>query len=549
MAVVRSRSTDDDPSPAVLRFSPLRDPGLLLPPAASELPLDHHQSHTDAATAASSPSGVSGAVLSPAHRFLGEHCRGGNLPQSPLGGKFRRRHRPPGAHEILFRADSPPAAGSPLSRAVHTQSPLARTRISSPRTQSPRIFPGSPRATVPFKAAHHHHARNARPAHALFVPDNPLLAEIFSPHSASAGPWARAFAESSRASVTPRETARPLPADFSAARIPGETPPSLACDIPPTFWELPRARDEPPPKSIGVFARLSVLKQQPPPHPQPQQQGSLQGTQTEQCRSDDLSDGATSLKPGVIRRWRSFGRRSAGSGSSRRHTECHVDVEASGAGGSKSGASGRKSEFSGNSSIKETVRSRIDIGQPLRLVRSLSARVAERIEGRTVRETGNGGLDPDNVVTCRGMPIPRHEAEAKRERGNRRGKRVSKSGPLTPSRRTGGEVRQGKQGQGFEGGEKVGCSGTRETLAGAVDGIGCGCRYCSDAVPASAAGDASAALHQEFGVNEEVMAVIGGEEEEACQSGSSFLSLVAAAVQGAGRLDDADETVASYCRT
>ncbi|CAI7797151.1 unnamed protein product [Closterium sp. NIES-53] len=287
MAVVRSRSSDD-PSPAVPRFSLLRDPGLLLPPAASELPLeDHHQYHTDAAiaadpaTVASDPSGVSGAVLSPAHRFLGEHCRGGNLPQSPLNGKFRRRqggsplprHRPAGAHEVFLRANSPPAAGSPLSRAVHTHSPLARTRISSPRAQGPRIFPGSPRATVPFKAAHHHHARNARPAHALLVPDNPLLAEIFSPHSASAGPWARALAESSRASVTPRDTARPLPADFFAARIPGEAPPSLACDIPPTFWELPRARDEPPPKIIGVFARLSVQKQQPPPHPQPQQQG------------------------------------------------------------------------------------------------------------------------------------------------------------------------------------------------------------------------------------------------------------------------------------
>ncbi|CAI5969702.1 unnamed protein product [Closterium sp. NIES-65] len=265
MAAVRSRSSDDDPSPVIPRFSPLRDPGLLLPPVASELPLeDHHQSHTDAATAASAPSGVSGAVLSPAHRSLGEHCRGGNLLQSPLSGKFRRRqagsplprHKPPGAHEDFLRADSPPAAGSPLSRAVHAHSHLARTRISSSRAQSPRIFPGSPRATVPFKAAHHHHARSAHPAHVLLVPDNPLLAEIFSPHSAAAGPWARALAESSRESVTPRDTARPLPADFSAARIPGEAPPSLACDIPPTFWELPRARDDAPPKSIGVFARL-----------------------------------------------------------------------------------------------------------------------------------------------------------------------------------------------------------------------------------------------------------------------------------------------------
>ncbi|CAI5477949.1 unnamed protein product [Closterium sp. Yama58-4] len=270
MAVVRSRSSDDDPSQAGPQFSQLRDQGLLPPPipqhdhgplpplVTSELPLeDCHQSQTDAAIAASAaiaataagvPSGVSGAVLSPAHRYLGEHCRGANLPQSPLSGKFRRRQAgsplPRHRLEIFPRADSLPAAGSPLSRAVHAHSPLARTRISSPRAQSPRIFPRSPRATVPFKAAHHHHARKARPAHALLVPDNPLLAEIFSPRSAAAGPWgARALAESSRASVTPRDTARPLPADFSAARIPGEAPPSLACDIPPRSGNSPRINE------------------------------------------------------------------------------------------------------------------------------------------------------------------------------------------------------------------------------------------------------------------------------------------------------------------
>ncbi|GJP29877.1 hypothetical protein CLOM_g20201 [Closterium sp. NIES-68] len=526
MTVERSRSSDDS-TPPVLGSPPLlHDENLPEPLFILQLEAEDHLKAYES---------LRGAILSPSQDSLGERSRrkgsfpqvdggitmprfedayrgnhlpqsplsGSHLPQSPRGGKPRRRHAGspvPRHRPDLLRGDSPPA-GSPLSRAVHAHSPLGRARIASPRALSPRkhgVSAGSPRATVPFKAAHHHHARNARPAHVLRLPDNPLLAEIFSPHS-SAGPRARGCAESSRASVTPRDTARPLPDDFTAARIPGGAPPSLAAEIPPTFWELP---------------------------PEQQQQGR-----------GELPPRGAAEGAGVLRRWRSFGRRSVGNGSSRLQSGCHVDVETNGdTTVDTSGASAKTSGAGGGSGGREVPRSRLDLAQPFRMVRSFSARL-ERVEPKPDPELWSGGLDSEGSQSAGKAFV---ETQGVGRRGVR-GTTKAKSEPLKPKHRMRGCGREGLWGQGGAdggyGGVAEGCAGPRGEHACGEDGIGRAGHGGADGADGFGAVHASAAeVGREIGYAAKLDAAVGGEEEEEVHlSRPSVLSVISAALQGRGR--------------